>query len=122
MPRFTQFKIYGNFHQEGVSAPSLLMAYGDSYISLGFTADDYLPARESAGKYVFMTGDELGVGSDENKVILASFGLGSPVASYRAGVIDTMKIQLETFDAAGQPVDIGGNFSIELTVSIQTGE
>jgi len=122
MPRFTQFKVYGNFHQEGFNRPELVAAYGDSYISLGFSQDDYLPARDSVGVYRFMVGDELGIGSDANKIIFCSFGLGSVVRGYRAGVIDTMMIQLETFNAQGLHIDIDGNFSIELTNSIQTGE
>jgi hypothetical protein len=114
-------KIYGNFKQEGIGAPELLKAFGDNYISLGFTGDEYLPARDATGKYRFMTGDELGTGDDNGKVILASFGLNSAVKTYRAGVIDTMMIQLETFDAAGNPVDIGGNFQVELTLFVAGG-
>lgn len=113
------YRIYGNFNQSGADAPQLQKAFGDAYISLGFTQTEYLPARVSKGVYEFMTGDELGTGDNTGKVIHASFGLTSPVKSYRVGVIDTMKIQLETFDAAGQPVDIDGDFSLDLTLFVK---
>jgi len=112
------YQIFGNFNQSAEIKPSLVKAFGDDYVSLGFAANEFLPARVSKGVYVFMTGDELGTGDNTGKIIRASFGLTSPVKSYRVGVIDTMKIQLETFDVAGNPVDIDGDFSLDLTLFV----
>ena len=111
-------KIYGNFSQAGTNPPVLLAAYGDPYISLGFAATEGLPARDTVGDYRFMVGDELGTGDDVNKTIFCSFGLGSPVRSYVASVIDTMQISVRTFDKNGYPIDIATNFSIELSLNI----
>lgn len=114
------FSIFSNFRQIGTSNPTVLKAFGDEFGSLGFSGEnpDY-NIRVSKGVYQIYTGDELISSDNIGKVIHISFSDSSNVAFSHVSVIDTMKIELRTFDFNGDPLDIDGEFSISLTLNVE---